>query len=73
MTYASMAPPPERRGLDRSSSGDHRPMICPDCDIELEPVADDGQTSLRPGDDWACPDCGARWHLEYSWLMTEVD
>jgi hypothetical protein len=39
---------------------DHRSVTCPDCDGELEPLAADGGTRLRPADDWTCPGCEAR-------------
>jgi hypothetical protein len=48
-------------------------VTCPDCDAELEPLGADGGTRHRPADDWTCPGCGARWHLDYSGLMVEVD
>jgi hypothetical protein len=51
----------------------HPSLICPDCDVELEPIGDDAQTRSRPADDWACPSCVARWHLSHSGLMIEVD
>jgi len=49
-----------------------RAMRCPDCDVELEPLGHDDE-AVPATDDWTCPRCGARWHLDHSWLMVEVD
>ena len=29
------------------------------------------ETRLRPPERWQCPDCGTRWSLDYSGLLTE--
>ncbi|MBK5287202.1 MAG: hypothetical protein JJE46_01925 [Acidimicrobiia bacterium] len=45
-------------------------MTCPDCDANLE-QADEAWTETRLRPAGRCPDCGTRWELDASGLLTE--
>jgi transposase-like protein len=48
------------------------PVICPDCDSELEQDQAWSETRLRPAERWRCTECQTRWHYDAGGLLTEA-